>query len=238
MNKGVGKKMKILTVSVAVVLCASIGANATNLYVSDIQLTDPGKFYSYSSGVGDLNLPANCSGLMKLEEEEVWNYSLTSCKIYMTSALVQDISSGGYAAGRFATGRTMTITGTLKYQGTSFYTGTILVATMDEPNATWVLAESVSLAINGSAEFAPNTTQGLGSGIAYGSDTLKIGHFRTDFAFKGVTPNPSNFVTAGSLMGTASTIQMVAIIPEPATILLLSTAALALRIRKFKERNR
>ncbi|MGA2914736.1 MAG: PEP-CTERM sorting domain-containing protein [Sedimentisphaerales bacterium] len=238
MYKGVGKKMKILTASVVVALCASIAANASILYVSDLQLTNPGKFYSYASGAGSLSLSPGFSGIMKLEEEAVWNYSISGT-ISLSSALVGDISSGGYAKGLFATGRIVTITGTIKYipTNTSIYTGTIISATMDEPDATWVLAESPSSAINGSAEFATNTTLGLGSGIAHGSDILKIGHFRIDFAFKSVSPNPSVFNTTQNLISSSNTLQITAI-PEPATILLLSTAALALRIRKFKERNR
>jgi len=238
MNKGVGKKMKIAAISVVVVLCASIIANASILYVSDLQFTNPGKFYSYASGAGNLSLASGYSSIMKLSNDEVWNYSISGGAISLSSTLVQDISSGGYAKGRFATGRTVTVTGTLKYKptGESIYTGTIISATMDEPNATWILAESPSLAINGSAEFAIDTTVGLGSGIVFGSDTIKMGQFRIDFAFKSVTPNPSKFNVAQNLISTSNTFNIVAI-PEPATILMLSTAALALRIRKFKEWN-
>ncbi|OHB49845.1 MAG: hypothetical protein A2Y10_09475 [Planctomycetes bacterium GWF2_41_51] len=208
-------------------------ADAAILNVSDIQIACPGVFYSYSGSSGNLNLNLSFTGLLKIENES-YDYSISSAKIIMSSALVQDTSSSGYASGLFSGGRTMTITGTIKHTptNTTVYTGTILAATMDiDSTETWTLTESPSLAINGNVDFTPDTTFGLGSGINFGSDIIKIGSFRSDFAFKGLMSNPTRFNTNQTLMGVSSTVQITAI-PEPVSFIIFATAALALRFKK------
>jgi len=212
----------------------SVAADAAVLQVSDIQIACPGSFYTYSSGSGNLNLNLSFTGLLKLEGDESYNYSISNANIILSSTLVQDTSSSGYASGLFQGGQTLTITGTIKNisTGATVYTGTILAATMDiDSTETWTLTESPSLAINGNVDFNPNTATGLGSGITLGSDILKIGSFRSDFAFKGLMTNPAKFATAQTLMGISSTVQITAI-PEPASIFLFAATLLAFRVKR------
>ena len=231
---GVRKKTRIVTAGAVVLLYVCIFANATILQVSDIQIACPGTFYKYTSGSGGLTMNLSCTGLLKLEGDTTYNYSLSSAKIIISSALVTDTSSGGYASGLFQGGQTITITGTItdKTTSTVVYTGTILVATMDiSSSQTWSLVESASTAINGGVDFNPSTTVGLGSGITYGSDVLKIGAFSSYFSFKSLMTDPTKFAATQTLMGTSSTVQLTAI-PEPASILMFVSALLALRIKR------
>jgi hypothetical protein len=217
---------------VAIFACAY--ANAAILNVSDIQISNPGTFYSYASGTGSLNLNSAVSGLIRLDGQSLYNYSITGATINITSALVQDTSTGGLASGLFEGGRTITITGTIKHipTNTTIYTGTILAATMCiDSGCQWILIESTSGAINGNVDFIPSKTVGLGSGIAFGGDTLKLGNFRSDFAFKSIIPNPTKFAATQTLRGLASTIQMTAI-PEPVSAAMFAMALAALRIKK------
>ncbi|MEN6386467.1 MAG: PEP-CTERM sorting domain-containing protein [Phycisphaerales bacterium] len=228
------KRNYLFRASATFVLVISAIANSAILQVSDIQITCPGAFYSYASGTGGLNINRTVIGLLELHGAATYDYSISNGNVTITSALVQDTSSGGLARGTFAGGRTMTLTGTITHTATAttIYTGTIFSALMTiDSTGTWILAESPSLAINGSVEFNPNTTVGLGAGIAYGGNVLKLGAFRSDFSFKGLQPNPTKFNVTQTLMGTASTIQITAI-PEPASLLMFVTALGALRIKK------
>ncbi len=229
------RKLYIVAICTLAVLFLCAGANAAVLYVSDIQISNPGTFYSYASGTGTLNLNSAVTGLFKLTGES-YNYSLTNASISMSSALVQDTSTGGYASGLFSGGQTITITGTIKYTptNTTVYTGTILAATMCiDSSCEWILTESTSGAINGNVNFTPSTTVGLGNGITFGSDVLKIGNFRSDFAFKGLLSNPTKFAATQTLRGVASTIQMTAI-PEPTSIAIFVVSLVTLGLKKSK----
>jgi hypothetical protein len=226
------RKLYTVALCIAAVLFACAGVNASVLNVSDIQISNPGTFYSYAAGTGNLSLNSSITGLLKLTGES-YNYSITNATINMSSALVQDTSTGGLAIGLFSGGQTITITGTINYTptNTTVYTGTILAATMYiDSSGTWKLAESTG-AINGNVNFVPTTTVGLGSGITFGSNVLKIGNFRSDFAFKGLIPNPTKFAATQTLKGVASTIQMTAI-PEPASIALFVLSLVTLGIKK------
>lgn len=237
MENGVGKKTNVLAIGAAVVLCTCILTQAAILQIEDIQLGIPGYFYAYSGGVGTLSLPASRTvGSMRLVGG-AYDYSITNYTASMSSLLVQDTSSSGWASGNFQGGRTLTVTGDIKYKPTNtvIYSGTILVANMTINAAqTWMLQENhYTYAINGSVDFLPDTTIGLGQGIVQGTDVLKMGLFGGNFSFKIPSPNPTNF-SVTRIMGTTSTIQLTAI-PEPATITLFTIAALALRIRKKKK---
>ncbi|GEM_PF-6902203 len=228
------RKLYTIALCTVAVLFSCAFVNASVLNVSDIQISNPGTFYSYASGTGSLNLNSSIAGLIKLEGSSAYTYSISNATINMTSALVQDTSAGGLASGLFAGGSTITITGTIKHTptNTTIYTGTILVATMCiDSSCQWVLTESTSGAINGNIDFITSKTAGLGSGITFGGDTLKVGNFRSDFAFKGLIPNPTKFAATQTLRGVASTIQMTAI-PEPASTALFLLSLAALRIKR------
>jgi hypothetical protein len=230
------RKRNYIFWSCATVLLSTAISNAAILQVSDIQITCPGVFFTYTSGTGTLNLNKSVIGLLKLQGSSTYDFSISSAVLSFTDALIQDTSSGGYARGLFAGGRTMSLTGTIKYTstGTTVYSGTIFSALMTiDSTGTWVLAESPSSAINGNVEFNTDTNIGLGSGISFGSDILKFGSFRGDFAFKGLQPNPSRFAVTQNLIGTASTLQLTAI-PEPASIIMFVAAIATLRLKKNK----
>ncbi|MCE5341626.1 MAG: PEP-CTERM sorting domain-containing protein [Planctomycetaceae bacterium] len=227
------RKLYTVALCIAAVLFACAGVNASVLNVSDIQISNPGTFYSYASGTGSLSLNSSITGLLKLTGES-YNYSFTNASISMSSTLVQDTSTGGLANGLFSGGQTITITGTIKYTptNTTVYTGTILAATMCiDSSCQWILTESTSGAINGNVNFIPLTTVGLGSGITFGSNVLKIGDFRSDFAFKGLLTNPTKFATTQTLRGVASTIQITAI-PEPTSIAIFVLSLVTLGLKK------
>ena len=237
MEKGVRKKTERLAIGVAIVcLCACVGANATILHVQDVQLATPGQFYTYSAGSGSLLFSNKSISVQTLIfDDGSSDYSITSAKLTLSSALVTDTSSNNIASGLFQGGGILTLTGTLKTKsGITILpaNSTLLVANMDITSSqTWLLQELPATTINGTVYFSPNTTVGLGMGVVYGNDTLKLDQFRLDFSFKGLSPNPNNFTT-GNISGTSSTIGIEAI-PEPSTILLFTTAALAaFRIKK------
>lgn len=228
------RKLYIFKLFVAAVFFTYTYAHASILNVADIQISNPGTFYSYASGAGSLILNSSVSGLIRLDGQSSYNYSISNATINLTSALVQDTSTGGLASGLFAGGRTLTLTGTIKHTptNTTIYTGTILAAVMCiDSSCQWILTESTSGAINGNVNFIPSTAVGLGSGITFGGDVLKLGNFRGDFAFKNIIPNPTKFAAAQTLRGLSSTIQMTAI-PEPISAVLFTMALIALRTKK------
>lgn len=240
MEKEARKRNRRVTASIAVLLCTCMWADAAVLYFEDIQLALTPvafTFYTYSSGSGNLNLSQlSCTGpTLRLWNEGYGDYTISSGKISISSALVQDTSSGGWASGEFQGGRTLTLTGKLKYKGTQFYDGPIIVANMAiNSDQTWLFHELGSPStIEGTVYFDPDATQGLGYGIAHGSDILKIEQFKLDFSFKGLTSNPVNFSTGniGCGVGSASVIQITAMTPEPTTMVLFTIAALAFRMR-------
>jgi hypothetical protein len=239
MEKGVRKKTRRLTIGVTIVfLCACVDANATVMYVQDIQIAIGGTFYTYAAGSGSLSFSQkSCSVQTLIFEDESSNYSITGAKLTISSALVTDTSASGIASGLFQGGSELTLTGTLKYKPTGEIilpaNSTLIVADMNSNQNYWLLHELTGT-INGTVYFRPDTSVGLGMGITYGTNILKLDRFRLDFSFKGLTPpNPNDFST-GNISGTTSTIGIVATTPEPSTILLFITAALAFRINKKK----
>jgi hypothetical protein len=241
MEKGARKKTREVAICAAIVfLCACVGVNATTLDVNAMQISIPGQFYSYSAGSGSLNFSSrSCSVPTLVFADGSSNYSITGAKLTFSSALVTDTSQDYMASGLFQGGGTLTLTGGLKYKPTGEIilpaNSTLVVANMRiTSDETWLLQELPATTINGSIYFSPDTTVvGLGMGITYGTDTLRLENFRLDFSFKGLSPNPNDFST-GNISGTTSTIGIAATAPEPATVFLFTIAALAFRINKKK----
>ena len=241
MEKGARKKTIKVAIGAAIVfLCACVGVNAaTMLDVNAMQISIPGQFYSYSEGSGSLNFSGkSCSVQTLVFGDGSSNYSITGAKLTFSSALVTDTSQDYMASGLFQGGGTLTLTGGLKYKPTGeiilLANSTLFVADMSiTSDETWLLHELPATTINGSIYFTPDTTVGLGMGITYGTDTLRLEKFRFDFSFKGLSPNPDDFSTS-NISGTTSTIGLAAIAPEPATVFLFTMAALAFRINKKK----
>jgi hypothetical protein len=209
------------------------------LDVNAMQLSIPGLFYSYSAGSGSLNFSGkSCSVPTLVFADGSSNYGITGAKLTFSSALVKDTSQGYMASGLFQGGGTLTLTGGLKYKPTGEIllpaNSTLIVADMRiTSDETWLLHELPATTINGSIYFTPDTTVGLGMGITYGTNILRLERFRLDFSFKGLSPNPDDFST-GNISGTTSTIGIAAIAPEPATVFLFTMAALAFRINNKK----
>lgn len=238
MEKGAGKRTGFVAMCIGVVLCTSALTQATTLRIQDIILSIPQSttFYTYSSGSGSLSLSNISVGPPVLILEGMTGnggYTISSPTVTISSSLLEDTSSDGLASGNFQGGGTLTIAGNLKYSGTTIASGNLIVATMvSQP---WSLGElaGTPIILDSSIYFLPDVTQGLGLGIANGSgDTLKIDNFRADFSFLFVAPNPSVLNTDQSLAGTANSIQIVAEVPEPATMSLLAIGVIALLRKK------
>ena len=220
-----------------VMLCTCVLAYAQPLNVQEISLPPIANtfyFYSPSPGSSNWRIPTTSfyGGKMRLGEG-AWDYTINGSVTTTSSALDRDTSESGRASGLFKGGGTITITGKIKYQGAVIYDGTILKANMIiDVNHTWGLCENGSDDISGSIDFLPDTSIGLGYGIlpVGWDDSLKIGNFRCDFSFNGISPTPTDFST-GNFAGTTNTVQMMAI-PEPVTMLLLALGSAAILSRK------
>jgi hypothetical protein len=239
------KRRRSVVAFIAILLCICTSVHATVLELKSLQLTRPAltTFFTYASNSGSMSLPssmvvgATVSSLIGLPGNNGYTISGATFTI-SSSALDHDTSSGGLAGGEFNGGGTLTLTGTLKYNNVAITSpGTTLISAnmAISSSETWSLGElsGTPIVISGSAQFLPDTTQGLGLGIVNGSDILKIGNFRVDFSFNNVNQNPDVFNTNQTLQGSANVIKFESM-PEPATVFLFTMAALALRINKKK----
>jgi len=238
------KRRRSVVAFIAILLCICTSVHATVLDLKSLQLTRPAltTFFTYASNSGSMNLPtsmgvgATVSSLVGLPGNNGYTISGAAFTI-SSSALDHDTSSGVLASGEFQGGGTLTLTGTLKYNGNIIASGSLIVANMAiSSSETWTLQElsGTPIVISGSAQFLPDVLQGLGLGISNGlGDTLRIGNFRVDFSFNNVAPNPNVFNTDQTLQGSSNVIKFEAM-PEPATVFLFTMAALALRINKKK----
>ena len=241
------KRRRSVVAFIAILLCICTSVHATVLYIQDFSASIGAAttFYTYASDSGNLSLSNISVGSVTLglegttQQPRNGGYTITSAKVSISSSLVQDTSSGGLASGNFQGGGTLTLTGTLKYNGGAITASNSLLLSANmvlDSSQTWVLQEIDNPStLDGEIDFLPDVSQGLGFGITNtnNGDILKIDGFRADFSFNGVSPNPDVLNTDQTLKGTASTIQFVAA-PEPATVFLFTIAALALRINKKK----
>ncbi|MGD0784553.1 MAG: hypothetical protein ABR969_01930 [Sedimentisphaerales bacterium] len=241
------KRRRSVVAFIAILLCICTSVHATVLHIQDVTLSlgipiSPLTFYTYASGSGSLNLPNVTVGQLTLDLAEIpggtGGYSISGVKATISSSLIEDTSLDGLASGNFQGGGQLVVTGTLRHDGTAITSANtrLIVANMAiSSSETWALGElaGTPITLDGSIQFLP-TAEGLGLGIVHGSDTLKIDNFRADFTFMFVGPDPSVLNTDQSLAGTGSTIQIVAMAPEPATVFLFTMAALAFRINKKK----
>jgi hypothetical protein len=209
--------------------------------VKNITFTLPGTFYYVNSefvlnatGSADIqiyNAPTSFYGYAI----ENMSISISPCPLYQDQSTAQ-----GQAIGQFYGGGVLTVTGDL-YEannsvpiGPMLNTGIILQANMvPSSSETWTLQETFYLSsyVSGIVGLTPDSP-GLGGvgGLAAGDNSLIISDMNLGLGF--LTPGISEFGTGDYQSADAPVVQISAVIPEPATLLLLSAGCIGLLSRK------
>ena len=209
----------------AVLLCSPVFAG---LNVQDITISTQNYGFFDPAGGGNFHVPTVPTVTANISAGG-WDYSISGTVTLEECGLVDDVSSGGIAAGNFAGGATLSIVGDLWLKsdpGTLLVDdGLVLEALMSIPDTeTWLLHEASYLQLDGSVLFDPT------GGYLTGSD-LTIGSFSADFSYVFVSPSPNTFNQAYS--GSISTLQITAV-PEPVSVALLGLGGLLVRGIKRK----
>ncbi len=230
-------KRRLGFVCITILLCCSLSAFSALKSIQNVTFTAPVSVY-YFMGDFSLTLPSISANVQTWGSP--YDYAFRNLTLSFSPCALDDdrTTAGGQVIGDFVGGATLTLTGELTELGstTVIDSGTLLVADMVvSSSGVWTLSEtgnSTNQITSGEGiDFVPSSGL-LKDGIDVGGgDSLVIGDMALKLQFNQQTI--PNFENQTLVSASAPVIQIAAVeVPEPMTLLLLSTGALAVFKRK------